>query len=680
MLAQDVKAEQEPAAEPAPELRAETAADSSKAAPGDLLELSLEELMEIPVVVSASRQEQKINQAAVPIHIITAEDIHYSGLTSLGEILQFTPGVDMYKANRYWDVVGIRGMHDMFSNRLQTLINGRLADNAVFGGPMFFTYPVMLEDIERIEVVRGPAGAAWGANAFNGAINIITKKPEAIPGVFASTTMSQFGDSYSHLRYAEKKKNWQWRVSASYEDIRRSDDALDGDAAHPLFYPELGGFIDVDSYAARDFARPFRLDTEAIYDTQNDTRISLGTGYAGGTIGDFEFSGFFPQENNRFEQLRPFARLDHTYDDDSTASLEWAGNFETLHFKNIMMEETSENGLTGQYNLAPVDTHHISVGGNFRQVHINTDADYDQQCTFEDEPFDEYWGSLFVMDRWEVTDRLALEGQLRGDWYSPNDQSDWSGRLSGLYALDEAKDHILRLSTAKAYRSPLLALREIHGHFLPVGQGLYIFNTDKSEDLRNEQNLALEAGYSGRISRHITVRLDNYYQRYQDLLGYRVGKDFWGLSHYTADNIAGADAWGSELELAYQHSKGKISVWYAYNDFQEDQPRQELRALLPAKHKTGLTGRLFLPNGWTFNANYKFTNTTPGNPADWTDHGIVHRLDLTISKRILDARGELMLGVSDVFNHTEDPYLGAVNLTGHEIPGRTFFVRVQYRF
>ena len=75
----------------------------------ELFNMTPEELMNVSVV-SASRQEQKITQASVPISVITAEDIHYSGLTSIPEILQFTPGVDFYKANRYWDVIGIRGL------------------------------------------------------------------------------------------------------------------------------------------------------------------------------------------------------------------------------------------------------------------------------------------------------------------------------------------------------------------------------------------------------------------------------------------------------------------------------------------------------------------------------------------------------------------------------------------
>ncbi len=173
----------------------------------DILEMNLEELMEVPVVVSASRQEQKITEASVPISIITAEDIHYSGLTNIPEILQFTPGVDMLKLSRHRWAVGVRGMHEFVSDRTLILVNGRCAESSLFGGggSEYFTLPILMEDIERIEIVRGPGGAAWGANAFNGVINIITKKPEDVLGVFSSTTMTEFGDSYTHLRWAATK-------------------------------------------------------------------------------------------------------------------------------------------------------------------------------------------------------------------------------------------------------------------------------------------------------------------------------------------------------------------------------------------------------------------------------------------------------------------------------------------
>ena len=123
--------------------------------------MSLEELMEIEIV-SASRKKQRLTDAAVPVSIITAEDIHYSGLTNLYEILQFAPSIDALQVDRSRYALGVRGLHDTWSDRTLTLINGRAADNPIFGGSEFLRQPLLLEDIKQIEILRGPSGAAWG--------------------------------------------------------------------------------------------------------------------------------------------------------------------------------------------------------------------------------------------------------------------------------------------------------------------------------------------------------------------------------------------------------------------------------------------------------------------------------------------------------------------------------------
>jgi iron complex outermembrane receptor protein len=169
--------------------------------PDNLYDMSLEQLMEIPVVVSAARQPQKITVSSVPISIITAEDIHYGGMTNLADILQFAPGIDVLPLSRIRSAVGVRGLHDFIADRTLTLINGRAADSMIFGGSEFYRLPLLIEDIERIEIVRGPGGAAWGANAFTGIINIITKKP----GWLLSSTVTEFGDTYNHIRWMDKK-------------------------------------------------------------------------------------------------------------------------------------------------------------------------------------------------------------------------------------------------------------------------------------------------------------------------------------------------------------------------------------------------------------------------------------------------------------------------------------------
>ena len=206
------------------------AADTAEttSAPGDLFDMSMEELMQIEVV-SVSRRPQTIGNLSAPVSVITAEDIHYSGLTNIYEVLQFALGVDALQLDRNNYALGIRGLHEAFSDRTLTLIDGRPADNPVFGGSQFLRLPLLLQDVERIEVVRGPAGAAWGANALNGVINSITKQPKDCTGVQTSTQWNEFGDNYHHLRYADQKGPSTWRLSLGYEAQETSSDALHDD-------------------------------------------------------------------------------------------------------------------------------------------------------------------------------------------------------------------------------------------------------------------------------------------------------------------------------------------------------------------------------------------------------------------------------------------------------------------
>ena len=180
--------------------------------------------MNIPVVISASRLEQKISESPVSVAIITAEDIHASGLTNVPEILQFYGEVDASRQDRTRYIVGVHGLNSEYSDRTLVLIDGRNALNPVFGAPNWLQLPIFMEDIERIEIVHGPAGSVWGANAYTGVINIITKKPGKC-GSLVSTTVSEFGDVFTQLRATGSREKWAWRVSAGYENMKDSDAA-----------------------------------------------------------------------------------------------------------------------------------------------------------------------------------------------------------------------------------------------------------------------------------------------------------------------------------------------------------------------------------------------------------------------------------------------------------------------
>ena len=637
------------------------AAPAAKATGGE--ELLLFE--EMPVVVSASRQSQPVNWLSVPVSVITAQDIHYGGQRNVAEVLQFVPGMDVLRVDRNTYAVGIRGHHSLYSDRVLGLIDGRPVNQLAFGGIEWTRLPLLMEDIKSIEVVRGPAGAAWGANALSGVVNIITKDPEDTLGAFASTTINQFGDTYDHVRWAEKAGKWSYRVSGGYQNRTSSEDAIHDD--------------DFDS---RDFARNWVLDTKAIYRPSDLTKVTMGYSHLHEEGGDAEITDYWPRKRSRYELARSYVRVDRKVDNDTSGYLQWFGEYaESSRPQYCDRIWHLANDLEGQFNFLVGGNHHISVGGNVRVVDHEYRASESGQVFMDTSPYQEYSAGLFVMDRWQVTDRLVLEGQLRGDWYSPV-QSDWAGRATVLYAVDAKKNHVLRFSTAKAFRTPSYAIRESISTRYPLGGGLYGYNLLKADDLVNEESWSIEAGYTGKLAEGLTLRVDPYYQRFDKLISSRTLPDplGWGRTIAVMDNIAGADAYGVECELAWVGKAGKLSAWYAYNGMATDQTNQSMRAFRPSPHKAGLSGRLFLPQGWTLNANYRYVDTTAKDETMQHGYGSFHRFDIGVAKEVFKGHGEVMIGVDDILNTTDGAVYEVGAITGHETPGRTFFVRLQVSF
>jgi len=173
----------------------------------DLTQLSIEELMQIEVV-TASKKAQPVRDVPASVYVITAEDIHRMGATSIPEVLRLVPGVHVgiIDANK-WSVA-VRGFNGRYSNKLLVLMDGRSVYTPFFSGVYWDAQPpLFMEDIERIEVIRGPGAALWGANAVNGVINIITKSARETQG----TLWVSGGGS-------EEKTIGGWRVGGKLGD------------------------------------------------------------------------------------------------------------------------------------------------------------------------------------------------------------------------------------------------------------------------------------------------------------------------------------------------------------------------------------------------------------------------------------------------------------------------------
>jgi iron complex outermembrane recepter protein len=171
-----------------------------------LKQLSLEQLMDIEIT-SVAKKEQKVSATAAAISVITQEEIRRSGVTTIAEALRLAPGVTVSRIDGNSWAIGIRGFGSALSRSVLVLIDGRSVYTPLFAGTFWEVQDTLLEDIERIEVIRGPGGTVWGANAVNGVINIITKNATETQGLMVTAGGGSEEKGFGGLRYGGKVGN-----------------------------------------------------------------------------------------------------------------------------------------------------------------------------------------------------------------------------------------------------------------------------------------------------------------------------------------------------------------------------------------------------------------------------------------------------------------------------------------
>jgi iron complex outermembrane recepter protein len=207
----------------------------------DLSNLSIDDLMNIEVT-SVSKKEQKMAKVAAAIFVITQEDIRRSGATNIPDLLRMVPGMDVAQIDASIWAISARGFNLQFADKLLVLIDGRAVYTPLFGGVNWDTLDVPLEDIDRIEVIRGPGGTIWGANAVNGVLNIITRKASDTQGALVTTGGGWQEQGFGTLQYGGKiKANTNYRVFAKYLNHNHFPD-LDGPNAKDGWHLLHGGF------------------------------------------------------------------------------------------------------------------------------------------------------------------------------------------------------------------------------------------------------------------------------------------------------------------------------------------------------------------------------------------------------------------------------------------------------
>src|SRR5581483_5460364 len=172
----------------------------SRAQERDLGSLSIEDLINVKVT-SVAKKEQTLLESPAAIFVITQEDIRRSGMTSVPELLRMVPGINVAQVDGNVWAISARGFNSQFANKLLVLIDGRSVYSPLFSGVYWEVQDLLLEDIDRIEVIRGPGAAVWGANAVNGVINILTKHAAETKGGLVTAGASTAEQRFVGFRY-----------------------------------------------------------------------------------------------------------------------------------------------------------------------------------------------------------------------------------------------------------------------------------------------------------------------------------------------------------------------------------------------------------------------------------------------------------------------------------------------
>ncbi len=501
----------------------------------DLTELSLEELMKLEVTVtSAARHEQSLSKTPAAIFVISADDIRRSGATSIPEVLRLAPGVNVARLDSNRWAVSIRGFNGQFANKILVLVDGRSVYTPLFSGTWWDTLDVPLQDIERIEVIRGPGAALWGANAVNGIINIITRPASETQGNLASVTSGTVDHFLGYVRHGGELDDGHWRAWASYID-RGSTDDLSGKEGHD----------DWDLFHAG-----FRVDRTP---DPRDRWTFAGDAYTGRVNNELAVSAPAPQYafNGAAESdvwgANLQARWTHAYGERDEFSLLGFVDH-TSRTLSVFAEDRTTASLDFQRRMPLSARQDFTWGAALRGSYSATEDTF--QIAWRDNSRMETMFSAFAQDeivlepgRWTLTAGAKLEHDDFSGW---NLQPD----LRLLYTPSESETWWA--SASRAVRTPSQAEQDLHAviRVIPGAPDQVVeYLGDRNVD--PETLDAFQLGYRVRPTERVSLDAVAFYNHYRNLIVYEPGTPFLSgtdlIVPLTASNVLEARAYGIEL-------------------------------------------------------------------------------------------------------------------------------------
>lgn len=499
---------------------------------------------EIPSVYGASKYEQKVTEAPSAVTIVTSDEIKKYGYRSLGDILQSVNGFSVTN-DRNYSFLGVRGFNRPgdYNSRVLLLVDGhRLNDNMYDQAAIGADAPLDVDLIDRVEIIRGPSSSLYGANAFFGVINVITKRGRDIKGVEVSTEAGSYDSYKGRFTYGDRFHNGlEFLISGSVFDS----------AGHGrLFYKEFDNPATNNGIARNvDGGRYYHLFTRS---SLTDVTFQGGYTYRSKHIPTGSFGTVFNSRRNQTYDERGYIDLNYEHEFARQLSLSARLHYDRFYYHGDYLFDVSEDefpsfvlnkeavlgewwGTEMQLSKRLWEQHKFTIGGeyrdNFRQAQRNHDV----------EPFFSYlndsrssrvW-AFYLQDEYAIRENLILNVGVRHDHYDSFGGTT-NPRLALIYNL---KNTSVKLLYGEAFRAP-----NAYEMFYDAPS----FGVAGNPRLRPETIKTYEVVVERSVGNRFRLAASGYYYTIDDLISQTFDPN---LERLRFDNINSVEAKGVELEV-----------------------------------------------------------------------------------------------------------------------------------
>ena len=648
-----------------------------------LKSMSLENLMQI-TVFSAAKKSEQLSGVAAAMYVINREDIRRSGARTLPDLLRGVPGLTVANVDAHSWAITSRGFNGLFANKLLILMDGRTLYTPLYSGVYWDMQDTLLEDIERIEIIRGPGATIWGANAVNGVINIITRNTEDTDGVFVSAGGGSLDKSLLNARFGKAGEKLSYRIYAKRLD-RDNFESHNKSGEHPDSWKNEKTGFRADWAANNDNQLSFQGD---LYQGKSDQLMTYGSGtnfqsdvdYSGGNI-QFQWDKQLSEESawNIQTYLDRSLRDDGFLDQSRTT---WDVSF-SHHFKFLEFQE-------------------INWGGGYRYTTDRTSGSpvnsWDPASS-SDEIY-----NLFIQDDFSMlNDKLHL---LLGSKFEHNDYTGYEIQPTARLIWTPDARNSFWGAVSRAVRTPSRTDTDLTSQGImrtattvpvdtPIGPVLVPAISSVSvygdSDFKSEELIAYEIGYRSQLHENFSLDIALFYNEYKKLRTQEPGDPIIDASvmpieivvPVNAGNNMSGETFGAELVANWQVDTNlRLTGTYSWLKMQLHHHGDngdligEADENVTPEHQASLRSYIDLPYDLEWDTGLFYSSQSYFNKENKVPAHL--RCDMRLGW-IPSPAWELSLKVENLFDDQHPEYFDNLGLVASDYP-RNWYAEVKYYF